>query len=554
MKNKRMSVADFFCGAGGFSEGFRQMGFDVVFGLDNWQPAIGTHRLNHPGCDAQKIDILSLKTPEDIDNTVPDVDIIIGSPPCVAFSGSNKAGKAEKGLGICLIEAYLKIVAWKLNKPDSILKYWILENVPNSSSYIKDSYSFDELGLVGGKKTAVQIKERNVLNAADFCTAQGRLRFFCGDYPKPRRKCDEHSWVHTSKILESLTDPLVAYNGNRIRDPNYGFTIKKSELTDHFYDTTVEEWEWSRAKMLKEDHGYMGKMSFPEYLERPSRTIMATQSSSTREAIIFGGKKNKKGEFVTYRMPTIREIASIMSFPITYQFEAMNESAKYRLVGNAVCCLQARALAEAILDNEGLSKPETFIPLEGNPRPSFDLTARKRQRKKEGIKNPHARYARHIPYLKIRGFRVEFDNRKSDFENGRIEWASVLHQGSGKRSLKCECKNKDFEHLLDDIAEFKAFKKDLKKNLQDRIPNAKTLQEIYRNVPLKKSEKPLGPDGILFDVRGLIDRHFPEDEYYDVSVYNDLRSVRIPRSEIPLRILVGQYALNEYADRINSGR
>ena len=28
-----MRVADFFCGGGGFSEGFRQAGFDIVFAV-----------------------------------------------------------------------------------------------------------------------------------------------------------------------------------------------------------------------------------------------------------------------------------------------------------------------------------------------------------------------------------------------------------------------------------------------------------------------------------------------------------------------------------------
>lgn len=29
-----MRVADFFCGGGGFSEGFRQAGFNIVFAVD----------------------------------------------------------------------------------------------------------------------------------------------------------------------------------------------------------------------------------------------------------------------------------------------------------------------------------------------------------------------------------------------------------------------------------------------------------------------------------------------------------------------------------------
>ena len=130
--NEPLTVADFFCGAGGFSEGFHQAGFKVIFGLDNWKPAIETHDLNHPFCKSVCMNILDLDTPEKIDEIIPDTDIIIGSPPCVSFSNSNKSGKADKTLGIQLINQYLKIILHKKTKPGSILKYWIMENVPNS--------------------------------------------------------------------------------------------------------------------------------------------------------------------------------------------------------------------------------------------------------------------------------------------------------------------------------------------------------------------------------------------------------------------------------------
>ncbi len=549
MKAAKMRVADFFCGAGGFSEGFRQMGFNVVFGLDNWQPAVNTHKLNHPESNTVKLDILSLKTPEDIDRVVPDVEIIIGSPPCVAFSGSNKAGKAEKGFGIQLIEYYLRIVAWKLNRPKSILRYWILENVPNSSPYVKDSYTFNDLNLPGGEKVALRIKERNILDAADYGAPQGRLRFFCGDYPKPIKENGESSKVFTRRVLECLSDPLEENNAKIITDPVYGFKIPRKNLTDHFYDTTVEEWEWQRAKRLKEDHGYMGRMSFPEDLDRPSRTIMATRSGSTREALIFGGSKGEDDVYTSYRMPTIREIASIMSFPITYQFEATNESAKYRLVGNAVCCLQARALAKAILVENGIKIPEDFIPLEGNRRPSFDLTGTRHEPKPLIARNPASKFARHIPYLKVRGFRVELNNLKSDFEKNDIIWSSIMHQGCGKHPLRCECMNEEFEHLMEDLKGFKNFKRGLNRNLRNGIPNSRELQDIYCNPDTHEGEP--GPDEILQQIRDLIDEHYPEEDYQDTYIFNDLRAVRLPRREIPLRILVGQYAMNEYIKKIN---
>ena len=46
-------------------------------------------------------------------NALPNTEIIIGSPPCVNFSMSNRAGKADKSLGVRLIEAYLRVVAVK---------------------------------------------------------------------------------------------------------------------------------------------------------------------------------------------------------------------------------------------------------------------------------------------------------------------------------------------------------------------------------------------------------------------------------------------------------
>ena len=66
-------------------------------------------------------------------------------------------------------------------------------------------------------------------------------------------------------------------NTNRvIRDPIYkDIKLPANELTDHFYDTGLYESEWKQSKHLKINHPYMGKMSFPEKEENPSRTITA---------------------------------------------------------------------------------------------------------------------------------------------------------------------------------------------------------------------------------------------------------------------------------------
>ncbi|MHC5791808.1 DNA cytosine methyltransferase, partial [Streptococcus pyogenes] len=89
-------------------------------------------------------------------------------------------------------------------------------------------------------------------------------------------------------------------------------------------------------------------MSFPENMDKPSRTIMATQSASTRESIIYKSNSGRVGDG-EYRLPTIREAATIMGFPLNYQFYG-DESTKWRQVGNAVSVQLSFALAIKILE------------------------------------------------------------------------------------------------------------------------------------------------------------------------------------------------------------
>ncbi|MDG6245053.1 MAG: DNA cytosine methyltransferase [Methanolobus sp.] len=536
MAKKRLTVADFFCGAGGFSEGFRQNDLDLVLALDNWQPAIDTHHLNHPGCNAVKMDILELDTPEKIDDIVPDVDVLIGSPPCVSFSGSNRAGKADKSLGLKLIESYLRIIAWKKSKGQ--LKYWLLENVPNAGNYVKDRYTWKELGLPGNGPDLV-IERREVLNAADYGAPQTRKRFICGDYPLPEPTCkDESEWTTTRQVLGSLRNPFEKDHTGQIKDPNYGISVPADSLTDHFYDTRVADIEWKKAKRMKEDHGFMGKMSFPEDLDRPSRTVMATMSASTRESMILDAL-DENGERIGYRLPTIREIASFMSFPITYQFEAGNEGSKYRLVGNAVCSKLSSALAKAILIKEDIEPPKNFLPLP-DKRPSVDLRGSKRKQKGPSKKRPDAKFAIHIPYIKIKGFRVELSNKDSDFKNEDIKWSCILHQGSGKKALMCRPDDCELEDISQKISGFEKFKEDVDEVFGELDMDHTHLQEAY--VARCESEY-ITPERALEIMKELVDRHFPED---DAFIDNSDRKIAIDRDLVPTRVIAGMYACDYF--------
>jgi DNA (cytosine-5)-methyltransferase 1 len=542
MKNNKYTVSDFFCGAGGWSEGFRQKGFDMVFSLDHWKPAVDTHLLNHPECICIQKDILEFDSPEKIDELIPDTDIIVGSPPCVSFSHSNKAGKADKSLGISLIETFLRIVLWKQSKGN--LKYWAMENVPNSEPYVQDKYTWKELGLPG-EGPDLEIPTRKVLVASDYGAAQNRKRFVCGDFPLPK-KTHEGKEMLIENVFNNLGNPLKERKTDII-DPTYSkFKLKSNEVYDHFYDTRIPEFEWKKAKRLKEDHGYMGKMDFPERTNRTCRTVMATQSASTREAIIFPASKDSKGNWKDFRLPTIREISTFMGFPINYQFEGNNEGVKYKLVGNAVCPPMSAAIASAILEKENIKNPG-FIPLKLNQYSSLNLNGREKKEKIQNSKKMNAKYSRHVPYLKSASLRVELSNRESHFESENYIWTSKLHWGSGKAAIDIKIENDDFIESIESYDNFSRFNKELNNLFNSKIYSNEELQKRFC---LISTSNHYSPDNLLEDIKKLIENIYPEDHYGSEFIENNT-FFKDRKNEIPVRIIMAYYALNKAISLLN---
>lgn len=139
------TVIDLCCGAGGFSEGFRQAGFKIILGVDTWGTALKSFKHNQK-CDVLQMDI------RDIDE-LPDCDVIIGSPPCQNLSRVNTKKDVVKGLE--LIKEFERIV--KINHPE----YWVWENV----EYVKNYYP-----------------SAHVLNSWDYGLPQRRIRAFVSNF------------------------------------------------------------------------------------------------------------------------------------------------------------------------------------------------------------------------------------------------------------------------------------------------------------------------------------------------------------------------------------
>ena len=289
-----------------------------------------------------------------------------------------------------------------------------MENVPNSKKYVREEYSFADLNLsdwakkIGKQPSDLALKVKSngdIFNAADFWSPQNRKRFIAwelcstGDFIKPKNIISKH--ITLQEIKDKMPKPILTkkdLENIKFIDPNYGdFFINSFELTDHFYDTGVYKIEWEKAEYLKTNHPYMGKMSFPENEIKPSRTIMATRSASTREAIIYKSENIRSwdGE---YRLSTIREVATLMGFPYAYQF-VWSEWTKWRQIGNAVCPHLSWALASSVRRELGLSDIDIidFESLRNNYKTvnnlnTFELKSFATPRKR----NANARFRRHV--------------------------------------------------------------------------------------------------------------------------------------------------------------
>lgn len=433
----RLTVIDFFCGAGGFSEGFRRAGYDVIMGIDNWQPAITTHNFNH-GLNDNVKSVLDFEDIEEI-NKLPDTDIIIGSPPCQLFSLSNQGGNANKDSGINLIKTFYKVIAVKKFQKNSKLKAWLMENVPNSQNYVQEEYTFEDLDLaewalsqnLNPKSIAIRSKYNGgILHADDYGAAQSRRRFVSGEitktgnFPFPDKLKQEK--VTLNKLFKNFPTPLNHSSCDFIVDPNYPIEkVSIKDFKDHFYDTGVYQVQWQKARDLKQRHPYMGKMAFPENMDKPSRTIMATQSASTREAILYNSNCNRKGDG-EYRLPTIREAACIMGYPLDYQFFG-DESTKWRQVGNAVCVQLSFALAVKIL--ELINSPLLPAKIIDKDLSQFKYLDNK---KIKDFNNPPKRSEKAL----FRQFPIKSGNITVDLTNkvnGKVgNWGVIAHAGTGK--------------------------------------------------------------------------------------------------------------------------
>lgn len=300
-----MRVVSLFSGAGGLDFGFIKAGHQILWANDLYRDAVETYQKNignHIVCE----DISKISTSD-----IPDCDIVIGGFPCQGFSVANTKRHVDDERNV-LYKQLLRVIR------DKNPKFFLAENVKGILSIGKGKVF--QMILDDFQSIGYNVQYR-VLNAADYGVPQTRLRViivgvrkdvhFEYKYPSPINSKDGANglprWVSVSDALKDIPDPDLPNN-----------------LPNHNY-----------SKYKLSFNGYIGHR--PLNPDMPAPTVTA--------------RGDDKGGVVILPHPTAarrmscRELATIQSFPLDYEFQG-NRSSVYRQIGNAVPVLLGYAVAK----------------------------------------------------------------------------------------------------------------------------------------------------------------------------------------------------------------
>lgn len=166
MVTTRLRVADLFCGAGGLAEGFRQAGCSIVVGSDADPDACATFALNFPESVTVHGDIRDARIRRSLTAaTDGDIDVLVGGPPCQAFSQVRNHARLIEDPRNALYREFVRLLG-KLEP-----RAFVMENVPGLEQMGVREQVLEDLALKG-----IYSVRSQVVDAANFGVPQTRKR------------------------------------------------------------------------------------------------------------------------------------------------------------------------------------------------------------------------------------------------------------------------------------------------------------------------------------------------------------------------------------------
>lgn len=342
-------VLDLFAGAGGLTEGFHSVRkrYRVVRAVESdlaaaasYARTFGDQRI-YPGAIEQWL----------AEEDVPDVDVILGGPPCQGFSNLGKRDAEDKRN--MLWREYVAAVA------KAQPSYFVLENVP---AFLQSpQFELFHNSTHRGRKLSDYTFTPHLLNAADYGAAQARRRVVVighrRDLPDPGAPTPTHAGRHRT-VAEALRDAAPVVTDTELpecwtefADKGFPGAFKSPELhlSRHYTELSLARFDaippggnrfnipdellspcWRKHKTGSAD--VMGRLD----PDKPSVTIRTE---------FFKPEKGRYLHPTENRALTHYEAALLQGFPDDHQWVGSKVSIA-RQIGNAVPIPLAQAIAK----------------------------------------------------------------------------------------------------------------------------------------------------------------------------------------------------------------
>ncbi|MCO5081391.1 MAG: DNA cytosine methyltransferase [Rhizobiaceae bacterium] len=332
--DRQLKVVDFFCGAGGMSFGLSQAGLRILAGIDNSKDCQKTYEANVPGAKYIRRDLTRLSTRELARRLgiAPDDPHLVfcGCSPC-QFWSKIRTDKTKSVRTAFLLKQFQKFI--KAFRPGFV----VVENVPGlfrrkDNDILRDFHDF--LRRLGYDFA------HDIVNAHHYGVPQNRLRYLLiasrfsklETLPPP----SEGSGLSVKDVIGAANGfPRIAA-GHRDATEFIHTTMALSEKNQRRIRLTPADGgnrtSWAGDDELQIDayrgrdnvfRDVYGRMSW----DKPAPTI------TTRFHSLSNGRFGHPEE---HRAISIREGASLQTFPRDYTFFSSNLDGLARQIGNAV--------------------------------------------------------------------------------------------------------------------------------------------------------------------------------------------------------------------------
>ncbi len=346
-RTQRLAAIDFFCGAGGMSYGLHQAGLRVLAGIDNADDCRLTYSSNVPGAMFIKHDISTLSAPELGRrlglNRYDDSLVFAGCSPC-QFWSKVRTDRTKAAQSAFLLKHFQKFIGHFqpgfliVENVPGLLRHKYQTPLPNFISFIeRHGYVWDD-GIVNSRHYGVPQNRMRYLLLATRLTDRIELppaklddsltvRSFIGTANGFRRieagHRDNTPLMHTASALSPL-------NLRRIK-----MTKKSGGNRTSWKDDAALQINAYRDNddSFRDVYGRM-------YWDRPAPTI------TTRFISLSNGRFGHPDE---NRAISLREGATLQTFPKDFTFHTSNLNHTARQIGNAVPPELARRVGQHLL-------------------------------------------------------------------------------------------------------------------------------------------------------------------------------------------------------------